>query len=88
MSNRDFDAGYDYERGRAAFRKPASPGPDTTALRDYFAGQALAGIGNWVPEGCGWPHPGEVASQHRRAQWAYDQADAMLRVRNGDKQET
>ena len=86
MSNKDFDAGYDYERGRAAFRKPASLEPDTTVLRDYFAGQALAGIGNWIPEDYERPRPSETLEF--RALWAYRQADAMLRVRNGDKQET
>lgn len=51
------------------------------SLRDYFAGQALAGIGTWTPE-----HGGGVlstsAAMQARALWAYEQADAMLAERN------
>lgn len=43
-------------------------------LRDWFAGQALAGIGVWSPGQV----PMDISS---RAQWAYEQADAMLKMR-------
>lgn len=45
-------------------------------LRDYFAAQALAGMGVW------WP---KVIGDHvARAVWAYAAADAMLHVRAGE----
>jgi len=43
------------------------------SLRDYFAGQALAGMS-------AHPNIGEVSSE-KLAHWAYDQADAMLAER-------
>jgi len=51
-------------------------------LRDYFAAQALIGVGSWCPSvnlSEQWPPDGEV--QRRRAIWAYGQADAMLEAR-------
>ena len=45
------------------------------SLRDWFAGQALAGMGTWSP--------GNVAlDQEGRARWAYAQADAMIAARS------
>ena len=54
-------------------------------LRDWFAGQALAGMGNWAP--CpeeGSPIGRQLAAQiHRlKAEWAYAMADAMLSARS------
>lgn len=44
------------------------------SLRDWFAGQALVGLGTWSP--------GLVPMDaDARAQWAYEQADAMLKMR-------
>jgi hypothetical protein len=47
-------------------------------LRDWFAGQALAGMGIWSPKT--WDDPDEVYFANR-AKWAYAQADAMLKER-------
>lgn len=44
-------------------------------LRDYFAGQALVAMGQWVPGMAGTVH--EV-----RAIYAYEQADAMIAERS------
>lgn len=52
-------------------------------LRDYFAGKALAGIGNWVhlvPREDNLS-PAEIVE--RRAHWSYAQADAMIAARKG-----
>ena len=76
--------------GGAAF--PFSPPVDDTgrsavgypspelgmSLRDWFAGQALVGIGMWGP-GAGSGR----ADQKVRAEWAYAQADAMLAALTG-----
>lgn len=43
------------------------------SLRDWFAGQALVGMGTWSP----W----DPMDQDQRARWAYQQADAMLKAR-------
>lgn len=59
-----------------------APTPGMT-LRDYFAGQALVGIGDWCPEqrGDGSYGIAHAEQQRRRAVWAYEQADAMLKAR-------
>ncbi|MCX5495417.1 hypothetical protein OSH11_11925 [Kaistia dalseonensis] len=53
------------------------------SLRDWFAGQALAGIGVWIPPAdygpFDWADRTEVTAL--KARWAYAQADAMLAVR-------
>ena len=46
--------------------------PATMTLRDWFAGQVLAGI---------IAHSGEIISPQRIAEYAYKQADAMISVR-------
>lgn len=43
-------------------------------LRDYFAGQALAGMGHWTPTGYS-------LDPKSRAYWAYVVADEMLEAR-------
>lgn len=43
-------------------------------LRDYFAGQALAGA-------CADPSATESMTYERIAEWCYNQADAMLAAR-------
>lgn len=62
---------------------PAFPSPDFghgvrtiggMTLRDYFAGQALAGL-------CSTLNFGSAPSDERLAQWSYDLADAMLEAR-------
>lgn len=54
-----------------------SPG---MSLRDWFAGQALNGMGLWMPL-----YGGDTLSSRRamdaRALWAYEQADAMIAAR-------
>ena len=45
------------------------------SLRDYFAGQALAGIASIAAEGFSLP-------PEQEAEWAYQRADAMLAARN------
>jgi hypothetical protein len=52
------------------------------SLLDYFAGQALVALGNWVPQGHGmhgWLPPERL--KQLRAEWAYEQAAAMLKAR-------
>jgi hypothetical protein len=44
-------------------------------LRDWFAGQALVGINSWSPGS----KPMDPAA---RAEWCYEQADAMIAERN------
>ena len=72
---------------------PAFPRADDVAnsnagmsLRDWFAGQAMAGSHGENPNLPGdladtteWPKP--IALSRRRARWAYLQADAMLEER-------
>lgn len=48
------------------------PGTRGMSLRDYFAGQALAGI----------MAADSMIFCHKAAQWAYETADAMLEARN------
>ena len=54
-----------------------SPG---MTLRDWFAGQALAGMGTWMP-------PSATAmlsadeTMRQRSNWAYRHADALLAAR-------
>lgn len=59
-------------------------------LLDYFAGQALVALGNWAPRAPGaaiekWPEPAEL--KRLRAEWAYEQAAAMLKARAVTSQE-
>lgn len=61
--------------------KHGDGGRSFSALRATLAGQALVGIGNWVPypEGAIWTEPLDHADTLRlRAEWAVAQADAML----------
>lgn len=52
-------------------------------LRDYFASQALVGMGTWAPnDALGISRGMTSAEAHKnRAEWAYTQADAMLEAR-------
>lgn len=47
------------------------------SLRDWFAGQALAGLGTWCPGAM--PHDEEERTR-RRAEWCVKQADAMIQA--------
>lgn len=49
-------------------------------LRDYFAAQALASVGTWMPAH-GGSDLGAKAAMQARALWAYEQADAMMAER-------
>lgn len=49
-------------------------------LRDWLAGQALAGIGTWCPASGSGPLIPAIIHE-RKAAWAYAQADAMLKAR-------
>lgn len=60
---------------------PFHGGNEGMSLRDYFAGQALAGIGTWMP-GYSTPELANPETLRQRATWAYQQADAMLGERN------
>lgn len=48
-------------------------------LRDWFAGQALAGMGTWMPQG--YINLNTDGAAQARAEWAYNQADALLAAR-------
>ena len=48
------------------------------SLRDWVAGQALAGMGMWQP---GTTPTTDERRKRERAEWAYAQADAMLAAR-------
>lgn len=50
-------------------------------LLDYFAGQALAGIGAWCPTDSDGYAVDEERRAGMRAKWAYAQAAAMLNER-------
>lgn len=76
------------------FREPAFPSlidlPPTASaekrvgmsLRDYFAGQVMAGIGTWLPHYVnGTSDLHELAAHEARAKFCYVQADAMLEAR-------
>jgi hypothetical protein len=58
------------------------------SLRDWFAGQALISMGRWMPDPPGGDpehHDGDLRSdpaRRLRAEWAYAQADAMLKERS------
>lgn len=52
------------------------------SLRDYFASQALVGIGAWMPVPVdGYTSLMSEETLKRRAEWAYAQADAMIAAR-------
>lgn len=55
------------------------------SLRDWFAGQALIGLGTWTPlvgeETYLMFNVTHEEQRRRRAEWAYQQADAMLAER-------
>lgn len=50
------------------------------SLRDWFAGQALVSIGAWMP--AGYVNLDTDAARQARAEWAYQQADALLSERS------
>lgn len=52
---------------------------ENTNLRDQLAMAALIGMGNWVPP------VSTLSATQAKADWAYVQADAMLRARVGGK---
>lgn len=54
---------------------PTNGGCSGMSLRDWFAGQALQGIGVWSPVG---PMLNDLRAIESRAEWAYAQADAMI----------
>ena len=58
--------------GGPAFPPSAWPDYRGMSLRDWFAGQALAGM---------LSSDGRPTGDQAKAEWAYDLADAMLRAR-------
>lgn len=59
---------------------PCDIGNDGMSLRDWFAGQALIGVGTWMPTS-GGSNLSSKTAMSARAVWAYEQADAMLAAR-------
>ena len=78
--------GVRYERtgslaGKPVYGDVSYPG---MTLRDYFAGQALASLGDWTPNADDHSPPDwtdMAALRQRRAEWSYAMADAMLAAR-------
>ena len=73
--------------GGPAFPVPEQFSYDGMTLRDWFAGQVMATLGNTNPSlpdspasPSLWPEPPDL--MQRRAAWAYLQADAMLAERS------
>lgn len=60
--------------GGPAFPHPAWTASRGMSLRDWFAGQALAGM---------LSSDGRPTGDQAKAEWAYDLADAMLKAREG-----
>lgn len=52
------------------------------SLRDWFAGQALAGMNASLIHASSWPHPETITLM---AANAYAQADAMLQARKAER---
>lgn len=77
MSDQNYADHPDHDKQRPAFPVTAGQQVYTTGmtLRDWFAGQALAGI-------CGDGIPGSHHNPVSTARAAYDYADAMLSTRN------
>jgi len=72
--------------GGAAFPMPASETSqgghfeqEGMKLRDFLAAKAIGGIGTWMPNGYGNLNSDDAMIA--RAEWAYRQADAMLKAR-------
>jgi hypothetical protein len=72
---RDKDGGQAFPRSVAKASSGVIPGPRGMTLRDYFAGQALAGYSASDEHFCEWTHR-ETADQ------AYAAADAMIAERD------
>jgi hypothetical protein len=95
MSDVDDDIERQYEERRAELKRtggpafPAEGGSDSglyaapgMTLRDYFAATVLAGIGTWTPvEPYFTPDLKSKEALKARAEWAYRQADSMLKAR-------
>lgn len=70
------------------FREPTNNGfsyQDGMSLRDFFAAHALAGMEMWAPNDLDKPigtPMSHARMQELRAQFAYAQADAMLKERD------
>jgi len=60
-----------------------NPRPADLSARDLFAMAALIGMGTWSPTGDDGISRGMItpAAHKNRAEWAYRQADAMLKVK-------
>ena len=61
------------------YRSWDAQGSEGMSLRDYFAGQALVGIGTWVPGYSDFNHL--LSDAQKRAAYAYRVADSMLEAR-------
>lgn len=70
---------FEPQHGGSNDREPWNAG---MTLRDYLAGQALVGIGTWMPNGTSLSLT-TLDNLRARAEWAYAQADAMIVARKG-----
>lgn len=83
MSEKINDGGPAFPRAPFDVNDYCGDGSPGMTLRDWFAGQALAGMGTWCPADEQGRYPLGPADVHdSKAVWAYGAADAMLKARS------